>query len=73
MYSPKKNSPDVGPKMIEGEQTFDKGYESDSPYFSPPRSFSDNNYRGNDYMPLQNEIVSRDVKKIKSSKFSKIA
>lgn len=69
----KVKDPDRGPPMKEGPHQFDKGYMSDSERFSPDADSSDDNYRGNNYFKLQNEIVGRDDKKIKRSKFSKIA
>jgi len=69
----KKGNPDVGPKMIEGAHSFDKGYESDSPHFSPLAGSSEHDYRGNNYMELQNEFVRKDERKLKANKFSKIA
>lgn len=71
--SMKNSDPDKGPPMMEGPHYFDKGYESDSEKFSPDADSSDDNYRGNGYFKLQNEIVGRDDKKLKRSKFSKIA
>ena len=69
----KRQNPDRGPPMIEGAHHFDKGYDSDENYFSPPDAYPDNHMRGNPYMPLQNEIVHRDSKKLNRQKFSKIA
>lgn len=66
-------NPDKGPQMHEGAHHFDKGYTSDSEHFSPEAGRSDDHYRGNQYMKLQNEIVSRDAKKMKHDPFSKIA
>jgi hypothetical protein len=71
--SPKRNDPDRGPPMNEGPHYYNKGYVSDEEYFSPGTHDIHGVERGNDYMPMQNEIVSRDTKKIKRSKFSKIA
>lgn len=68
-----KGNPDKGPQMKEGAHSFDKGYVADSEYFSPDAGKSDSNYRGNRYMEMQNEIVRKDDKKMKSDKFSKIA
>ncbi len=69
----KGKNPDVGPKMMEGAHSFDKGYVSDSSHFSPDEGKSEHAYRGNEYMKLQNEIVSRDDKKVRRDKFTKIA
>lgn len=69
----KDKNPDRGPEMKEGAHSFDKGYVSDSEHFSPLAGSSDNHYRGNEYMKLQNEVVHRDEKKMKREKFSKIA
>lgn len=66
-------NPDKGPKMQEGAQSFDKGYVSDSEHFSPQAGKNGDDYRGNQYMKLQNEIVSRDSKKVTKDKFTKIA
>lgn len=66
-------NPDKGPPMMEGAHHFDKGYSSDEKHFSPDANGTDDHYRGNDYMNLQNEAVHRDDKKLKRSKFSKIA
>ena len=59
--------------MKEGAHKYDKGYTSDSEHFSPDAGKSDSDYRGNMYMKMQNEIVSRDNKKMSKDKFSKIA
>ncbi len=69
----KGTNPDRGPPIMEGEHQFDKGYDSDNETFSPRGSFPDDDERGNPYFKLQNEAVSRDSKKLKRSKFSKIA
>jgi hypothetical protein len=66
-------NPDRGPKMMEGEHTWNKGYVSDEEHFSPESKSNDDDYRGNMYMDLQNEAVRRDTSKIDRSKFSKIA
>lgn len=68
----KGSDPDKGPRMIEGAHSFDKGYESDSSHFSPAK-FPGDEERGNRYMNMQNEAVSKDSAKVKRSKFSKIA
>jgi hypothetical protein len=68
-----KGNPDKGPQMKEGPHHFDKGYMSDSEHFSPEAGSSDDHYRGNRYMDLQNEIVRKDTKKMRGDKFSKIA
>jgi len=69
----KGTNPDRGPPVMEGAHQFDKGYESDEEHFSPRGAFPDDDERGNPYMKLQNEIVGRDSKKLKRSKFTKIA
>lgn len=69
----KDTNPDRGPKMKEGPHHYDKGYTSDSEHFSPDAGKTDDNYRGNKYMNMQNEIVRRDDKKMAKDKFSKIA
>ena len=71
-HSGMHGNPDKGPQMHEGAHHFDKGYTSDEKHFNPYTE-SDDNYRGNPYMKLQNEIVHRDTKKLKANKFSKIA
>lgn len=73
MVSYKGKNPDVGPKMMEGKHQFNKGYESDSRHFSPLEGTSEHDYRGNNYMALQNEFTEKDNSKLKRSKFSKIA
>jgi hypothetical protein len=69
--SPMRSDPDRGNPMVEGEMSFDKGYETqlgnESPYFPERRM------RGNDYPKLQNEIKARDKRKLESGKFTKIA
>lgn len=69
--SPGNHNPDHGNPMKEGEMPFDMGYQTqlgnESPYFPEDKM------RGNDYTKLQNEIKSRDAKKIRSDKFTKIA
>jgi len=71
-HSIKGKNPDRGPPMHEGAHHFDKGYDSDHDHFSP-REFPEDHERGNPYMKLQNEIVSRDSKKLGREKFNKIA
>lgn len=71
--SMKSKNPDRGPPIREGAHHYDKGYESDESYFSPRDAFPDDHHRGNEYMQLQNEIVSRDSKKLVRGKFTKIA
>ena len=62
--------PDRGHQMKEGEMMFDKGYETSN---KNSATYYGDHERGNRYMQLQNEAASRDEKKIKRSKFSKIA
>jgi hypothetical protein len=69
----KNRNPDRGPPMMEGTHQWNKGYEPDESDFSPRDAFPGDMERGNPYMSLQNEIVHRDSKKLKSNKFSKIA
>jgi len=69
----KDSNPDRGPAMKEGPHHYNKGYVSDSEHFSPDAGKSDDHYRGNQYMKLQNEIVHRDDKKVTRGKFTKIA
>lgn len=71
--SRKNADPDKGPRMIEGAQPFDKGYDSDNEMIDPPGQYPDDGERGNRYMKMQNEIVKRDSTKLKREKFSKIA
>ena len=71
--SMKSKNPDRGPPMLEGAHHYDKGYESDENYFSPRKEFPEDHERGNSYMMMQNEICSRDSKKLKRGKFTKIA
>jgi hypothetical protein len=72
-YNPKGSNPDRGPKMMEGEHHFDKGYESDNETFAPQNVYPGDMQRGNAYFELQNKIVHKDSKKLNSNKFSKIA
>jgi hypothetical protein len=67
-----KKDPDKGPPMLEGAHHYDKGYESDHSYAQPEGAYPGSSERGNRYMMHQNEIVSRDGKKLERSKFSKI-
>ena len=67
------SDPDKGPPMLEGTHHWDKGYDSDEEHFSPRGEFPDDHERGNRYMSMQNEIVSRDSKKLTRGKFTKIA
>jgi hypothetical protein len=69
----KSKNPDRGPPIMEGAHKFDKGYESDSETFSPRGEYPGDKERGNAYFKLQNEAVMRDSKKLKRSKFTKIA
>lgn len=69
----KNSDPDRGPKMIEGEHHYDKGYTSDHDHFSPKSEYPGDKERGNRYMEHQNEIVRKDSKKMRSDEFSKIA
>lgn len=71
--SPKGSNPDKGPRMIEGEHSWNKGYESDNETFAPQNVYPGDMQRGNQYFDLQNKIVHRDSKKLNSNKFSKIA
>lgn len=74
MAKDRKNSdPDRGPKMMEGEQPFDKGYESDHATFSNEKNFPGDSERGNKYFAMRNEARSKDSAKLKRSKFSKYA
>ena len=64
-------NPDTGPKMVEGEHHYDKGYASDNS-LTDAGDFPDNDHRGNAYMKMREQINSRDSAKLKRSKFSKI-
>jgi hypothetical protein len=66
-----KGNPDKGPQMHEGAHHWDKGYTSDSEMSHG--GYPEKQYRGNEYLRLQNEILSKDAKKLRSDKFSKIA
>ena len=67
-----KTNPDRGPPMMTGQHHFDKGYESDSEVFDRSKSWPDDEQRGNEYVKLNKEMISRDSAKIKRSMFSKI-
>ena len=66
-----KGNPDKGPQMHEGAHHFDKGYTSD--HEMSHGGYPEDHYRGNSYLHLQNEILAKDSKKLRSDKFSKIA
>jgi hypothetical protein len=68
-----ESNPDRGPPMKEGPHHFDKGYTSDHDHFSPPKEYPGDHERGNQYMKHQNEIISRDSKKLRREQFTKIA
>ena len=68
----KKGNPDKGPRMIEGEQKFDKGYVSDNENIGPGYLMGDH-MRGNEYMEHQNTIASRDAKRLGSNMRKKIS
>lgn len=68
---PKGTNPDKGPQMHEGAHHFDKGYMSDDEMSKG--GYPSDSYRGNAYLSMQNEILSKDSKKLRSDKFSKIA
>lgn len=69
----KAKDPDHGNPMIEGAQHFDKGYESDADVFKRLETYPSDKERGNHYVKLNNEMVSRDSKKLHRNKFTKIA
>lgn len=69
----KKSNPDHGPKMIEGAHHFDKGYDSDSEVFDRSKSYPGNHQRGNEYVDLNKEIISKDSAKLRRGHFTKIA
>lgn len=73
MKGPKGSNPDRGPKIMEGEHHWDKGYTPDNSDFSPSGAYPGDKERGNDYMANQNKIVNRDSKKLRNNPFSKIA
>lgn len=63
--------PDRGHQMKTGELPFDKGYETSNKNLS--HGFPEAKERGNRYVEMQNEYMSKDSKKLARSKFSKIA
>lgn len=67
-----KTNPDKGPAMTSGQHYFDKGYESDAEVFDRSKSYPADEQRGNEYVKMAKEMVSRDSAKLKRSKFSKI-
>jgi len=69
---PSRHDPDKGPPMMEGAYHYDHGYSSDHEYAQPAGVYPPHEERGNDYLKHQDEIVSRDGKKLERSKFSKI-
>lgn len=69
----KHSNPDRGPPMMEGAHHFDKGYMSDDESIDPSGQFPGESERGNSYIKLNHEIMSKDSAKLKRSKFSKIA
>lgn len=66
-----KSNPDKGPQMHEGAHHWDKGYMSDKEMSHG--GFPEHHMRGNNYLHLQDEILSRDGKKIAHSKRHKIS
>jgi hypothetical protein len=72
-HSIKQKDPDRGPPMMEGAHHWDKGYDSDSDVFDRNESYPADHERGNSYVKLNKEMVSRDSKKLNRSKFTKIA
>ncbi len=64
-----KSNPDRGPQMHSGAHHFDKGYTSDS---EMSHGGNPEHERGNKYLKLQNEILSKDKSKLARSKCSKI-
>ncbi len=66
-------NPDRGPPMMEGAHQFDKGYDSDPNVFDRNTSYPDDHQRGNPYVKLNKEIISRDTKKLNRGHFTKIA
>lgn len=64
----KTGNPDKGPQMHTGEIRFDKGYVSDDEYFSPRGVYPGDAQRGNQYMPMQNEIARKDSAKLNRSR-----
>lgn len=67
-----KTNPDKGPPMLSGQHHFDKGYESDSEVFDRSKSYPGDMQRGNEYVKMAKEMISKDSAKIKRSKFSKV-
>jgi len=57
--------------MMEGAHHYDKGYHSD--HEMSHGGFPEHHMRGNAYLKHQNEILSRDAKKLSREKFTKIA
>jgi hypothetical protein len=72
----KRTNPDKGPPMMEGMHHFDKGYDSDGEVFERSKEYPNNHKdeeRGNEYVKLNREIISRDSQKLKRGHFTKIA
>ena len=70
----KSNDPDKGPRMIEGEHSWNKGYVSDEERSGlGGEQYGESGQRGNRYLDLQNEIIRKDNKKTRNGKFTKIA
>jgi hypothetical protein len=63
---------DRGPPMMFGEHHFDKGYESDADVFKREESWPGDEQRGNEYVTMNREIVTRDSKALERDRFSKI-
>lgn len=70
-HSEPHGNPDKGPAMKEGHYTYDKGYKSDGEMSHG--GFPEKHMRGNEYLKLQNEILSKDRAKLSRDKFTKIA
>lgn len=71
----KGRDPDRGPPMIEGAHHWDKGYMSDEERsgLGGEQYGEKGHQRGNRYLDLQNQIISKDNSKMKRGKFTKIA
>lgn len=69
----KAKDPDRGNPIVEGMHHFDKGYESDEEVFDRSKTYPNGAERGNRYVKLAKEMISKDSKKLERSKFTKIA
>jgi hypothetical protein len=67
----RESNPDRGPKVLEGEMKFDKGYTSDDEHVNPKTSFG-TTQRGNSYTEMQNKITRSDDAKLVRGKNTRI-